>query len=225
GAGILKEAARAAHFRRRVEKDFHFRLRKDLGSDVASFHDNAAAGAHFLLAPHHPLPHRRMYGDSGSSAGHVLETNALGDVLAIEQDLVTFAARKQVNARLPRECAQRLAVVEWNALRNRLQSKRAIHGAALDVDVSVPARQPCRQRALARASRAIDGDHDGPRSQRFCGVAGVALGFGFGFGFGFIHAPASAGPGYDAAPAPEQDAGAFLFLPASTPVRAPPEER
>src|SRR5215813_4228139 len=63
-----------------------------------------------------------------------------------------------------RQSSQRLRIVQRDMLLQRFQRKCSIHGSALEVDVAESLCQSCGNGALARASRAVDGDHEWPRA-------------------------------------------------------------
>ena len=58
---VLVHAALLAHYGIGIQKNFQIGVRKNLRSDVATFHHHAAASAHRALMRHHPLPHFGMH--------------------------------------------------------------------------------------------------------------------------------------------------------------------
>src|SRR5207245_3567343 len=82
---LLIETALLAYYRIGVEENLQVGVGKNLGADVASFHDDPADDTQFALLGRHPLTDFRMHGHARSGLGHVSLANARGNIVAIEQ--------------------------------------------------------------------------------------------------------------------------------------------
>src|SRR5262245_29968015 len=95
---LLTKAALLANHRISVEKYFQVRIRKDLRSDIATFHHHTAVNSHLAQACHHPLTNLGVNRDSGSRLGDVPFSYPGRDVAFIEKDAISSQGRLQANA-------------------------------------------------------------------------------------------------------------------------------
>src|SRR5271157_188246 len=100
-----------------------------------------------------------MYGHARCCRGYIGLANALGNVTAIEQHSVSFAVGFEPDHGILRQLSQRLAVVQRHLLLHRPERQRAIHGAALEIDVAKLLGQAGGDCALARSRGAVNGDN------------------------------------------------------------------
>src|SRR5699024_7222052 len=67
-----------------VKKQFQFRLRKNLSSDVSSIHDDALICCKCSLSLNHFLTNSRMFSNLGNVVCHIFCTNLLCDITSIK---------------------------------------------------------------------------------------------------------------------------------------------
>ena len=77
-----------------------------------------------------------MHGHARSGLGHVSLANARGNIVAIEQHTVPTHAGLELDARVLRQLEQRSLVLKGNVPFDRFERERAVHGAALKIDVA-----------------------------------------------------------------------------------------
>ncbi len=129
-------------------------------------------GAQLALHGNHPLTDARVHADPGSGGGHIGLADALGDLDVVQKNAVAQRRREQPDAGPRRQPAQLFPIVEVAVGLNGLEREGAIHGAGLQVQQSEAGGDARRDRALAGAGRAVDGDH-----QRRAVVGGHTPGF------------------------------------------------
>ena len=109
---LLQQPPFLANVRVGVQEYLQIRIRKNLGSNIAAFHHNAAARTEFALASHHPLPYFRMHRNFRSGIRHIRFAYTLRNVTIIEQDAIPRAGGFQRDTRVVRQIEERRFVVQ-----------------------------------------------------------------------------------------------------------------
>src|SRR6185437_14043417 len=149
----------AARLRRSIQKKLQVRIGKNHRPNIAPFHHHAPPAPQRPLQPHHPFPNRRMHAHPRSRLRHLRITNPPRNFDTIQQHAVPALNRLQCDRSLRRQPFQRLRVVHIHAALQRLQRKRPIHCARLQVQKTKVLRQMLRNRALPRARRPVNGNN------------------------------------------------------------------
>ena len=99
-----------------------------------------------------------MHGDARGRLGHVALADSRRNIFAIQQRAISAERGLQLDTRGLGELQQSRFVLKGSVVLDGLKRERAVHGAALQVDVVELAREPGSNGALARACRAVYGD-------------------------------------------------------------------
>ena len=144
-----------------VEVEFKGGLGKDVGADVAAFHDKVAklcAGTLLLL---HPLADTGDGGDGGDGGAGLGGADFCLGVIAIdEQARVAVLAGKLV-VPLAAVGGDGLGVAGVDTLLQAMPGKGAVHGAGVDVGAAEGLGDEFRVGAFAAGAGAVDGDDEG----------------------------------------------------------------
>ncbi len=167
---VLLETPVAANFGSGVEEDFDLGIGKDLGADVAAFHDDASGHSESALLGDHPGAEPGVDGDAGGGGGDVGLADAAADVHFVEQDAVAIAIGFEGDGGVVGEIEERGRFVEVEIVLDGLEGEGAVHGSGLEVQEAEATREVGGEGRFTGAGRAIDGD-DGPLT--FCRLRGA----------------------------------------------------
>src|SRR5882757_462162 len=162
---VLFPAPLRANFGRRLKKYFQLRVRENHSTNVAPFHHDAAACTRALLLRNKHSAHWSDGGQAGGRLRYLGRANFFGDFPAIEENAIFYAGffllrswRAKLDMGFVRELCQLRFVIEWNSALQRFQRKRAIHRAAVEIEIAKRPGDETRYAAFAGAGGAVDGD-------------------------------------------------------------------
>ena len=148
-AAELGGAAARALLRDGGEEDLDLGVGRDDRADVAPLGDPVALGEDAPLLRDERLAHGRVGGDARGGLGHPRLADALGDVLAVEQDaLAELEPRARARPRPGRGARAR-------------EADRAVHRPRVEVREAEPLRGGAGDRGLAGPGGTVDGDDHG----------------------------------------------------------------
>ena len=154
----LGQAALRARFRRGGQENFHRRIGQHDGADVAPVHQHIAARGQSALRFKQKRAHGRVGGYVGRRHADLLLADCLGDVLAVEQDLLRALARADIKVDVRQQRRNGGGVLGVLARAQRVQADGAVHCAGIDIDIAELGCQALGQAGLTGPGRAVDGD-------------------------------------------------------------------
>src|SRR5712675_1932638 len=162
---VLFPAALRANFRRRLKKYFQLRVRENHSTNVAPFHHHAAACTRALLLCDKDSAHRSDSSQARGRLRYLWRANFFGDFPAIEENAIFYAGlfllrswRAKLDMGFVRESCQLRFVIEWNSALQRFQRKRAIHSAAVEIEIAKRSGDKTRYATFAGTGGTVDGD-------------------------------------------------------------------
>src|ERR1051325_9791903 len=157
---IGRPAARA--FRQvRIEVVFEVGLRKNVGADVAAFHDQVAEFDALALRFLHPLTDFRHGRDVRDRRADLRRPDLLGRIIAIHLQIDMAVHALERGFPTAASSSDRSRVMHINLLLETIPGQRAIHRPGIDMDEPQRLGNELRVGALAAGAGAVDGDDDG----------------------------------------------------------------
>src|SRR6267154_1898401 len=162
---VLFPAPLRANFRRRLKKYFQLGIRKNNSANVAPFHHNAAASPGALLLRNKHGAHRRDSGQTRGRLRNLWRANLLCDFCAIQEDAIFYSDvfllrgwRAKLDVRFVCELCQLRFVIDWNSALQRFERQRAIHRAAVEIEIAKRPGDKTRYATFAGTGGAVDRD-------------------------------------------------------------------
>ena len=143
-----------------VEIKFKLGFRKDVGTNIAAFHDEIAELSAGTLLLFHPLADAWDSGDSGNNGTGLGRTNLFLRVISINEQARLSVLTGELGVPLVAVGGDGLGVAGVDGLLEAMPSESSVHGAGIDVDVVESFGNKFRVGTFAAGTGTVDGDDD-----------------------------------------------------------------